>query len=214
MNTPRGRPLVRESGQEEYSDSRPYYSKAGDMSIIKALYAYFGEDALLRDVETMIGGYEQHRKAKNKKPAAIVKELGFLRRVFNVARKQWKWKIQNPISDIELPKVNNERVRYLSNDECVKLFEALDKVQEMWLKPCVTIAIDKGIRLLNLCDLKWSEVNLFSRSIIISADKMNNTDYIGIPLTGRACQTFRELQRVRAITDHVFFTTAARGFIL
>lgn len=37
--------------------------------------------------------------------------------MFNIARKQWKWKFYNPVSDIKLPKVRNERVRYLSEKD-------------------------------------------------------------------------------------------------
>jgi integrase len=190
--------------EKEYTDSKTYYSKARDKSIFKNLYAFLGEDASLQEVETLIGGYEQHRRAEGAKPATVIKELGLLRRVFNVARKQWKWKMQNPISEIEMPKVSNERVRYLSESEYIALFEALDKVSEKWLKPCVTIAIDTGLRLSNICNLQWSEVNLFSRLIIIAAVSMKNDEHLGIPLTERASQTFRELQRVRAISDHVF----------
>lgn len=193
--------------EEEYSKCKSYYSKARDKTIFKTLYKYFGEEALLKDVEVMIGGYEQYRKTKGKKPikpSTIVKEIGVLRRMFNIARKQWKWKIQNPVSEIELPKVSNERVRYLSESENSCLFEALDKAPEKWLKPCVTIAIDTGLRQSNICGLQWSEVNLLTRSIIIAADKMKNSEYIGIPLTERACQIFRELKKVRAISDHVF----------
>jgi integrase len=196
--------------KDEYTAHKTYNSKARDRSIFKQLYAFLGEDTMLHEVETLIGGYEQRRKAKGIKPATIVKELGLLRRVFNIARKQWKWKMQNPISEIEMPKVSNERVRYLSETENASLFEALDKVSEKWLKPCVTIAIDTGLRLSNICDLQWSEVNLFSRSIIIAADNMKNDEHLGIPLTERSCLAFRELQRVRAISDHVFHDNGKR----
>jgi integrase len=118
--------------------------------------------------------------------------------------------MQNPISDIEMPKVNNERVRYLSEPEYVSLFKALDEAPEKWLRPCVTIAIDTGLRLSNVCNLQWSEVNLFSRLIVISAEKMKNADYIGIPLTERACSTFKEIQGVKAISGYVFHDNGQR----
>lgn len=196
--------------KKEYTDSKAYYSKARDKSIFKNLHTFLGEDASLQEVESLIGGYEQHRRAEGAKPATIVKELGLLRRIFNIARKQWKWKMQNPISEIEMPKVSNERVRYLSEFENISLFEALDKVSEKWLKPFVTIAIDTGLRLSNVCNLQWSEVNLFNRLIIIASVNMKNSDYIGIPLTERSCQTFRELQRIRAISDYVFHDSGQR----
>jgi integrase len=188
----------------EYTEHKDYYQKARDKSIFKHLYAFFGQDALLSDVEERVGGYEHYRKADRAQMATILKELGLLRRMFNVARKQWKWKIENPVSDIELPKVRNERVRYLSEDEHKRLFEALEISEEKWLKPLIIIAIDTGLRLTNLCDLKWSEVNLFAKMITIDAEAMKNDDYLGVPLTDRAFQVFKELRKAQCLSGHVF----------
>ena len=197
--------------ENEYSNRKDYYSKARDKTIFKNLYAFFGENATLKEVEDMIGGYEHHRKSqttnrgKAPEPASILKELSLLRRMFNIARKQWKWKISNPVSDIELPRVRNERVRYLGPDEYAGLMEALDSDSlAMWLKPCVTIAIDTGLRLTNVCELSWAEINMFSRMIVISAEKMKNEDYLGIPMTDRVFQTLKDLQKVKCLSGHVF----------
>src|SRR5208283_2733912 len=121
--------------RKEYTNHRSYYCRARDNTTCKALYKFFLRDKLkgdeklsldelavraghitLQDVENQIGSFEQWRKTQNRKPATILKDLGLLRRMFNIARKNWKWKITNPISDIELPKVHNERVRYLKPD--------------------------------------------------------------------------------------------------
>ena len=127
-----------------------------------------------------------------------------LRRMFNVARKQWKWKIANPVSDIELPEARNERVRYLAEDEHGRLAAALKTAGEKWLGPFVILALDTGLRLSNLCDLTWQEVDVFGRKIVIEAEKMKNGDYHGIPLTERACETLNALHRVRCLSNHVF----------
>jgi integrase len=102
-----------------------------------------------------------------------------------------------------LPKVSNARVRYLSPEELQRLHLALDSSEVSWLKPCVILAIDMGLRLTNLCELLWSEVNLSSRMIIISAQKMKNKDYIGIPLTERAFETLVELRKTRCLSGQV-----------
>ena len=190
--------------QQEHTEHRDYYSKARDKSIFKKLYAFFGEAATLQEVENLIGGYEYHRKRQSVKPATILKELGLLRRIYNVARKQWKWKIANPVSDIELPKVRNERVRYLKPDEYTRLLSALDESDSKWLKPFVIVALDTGLRLSNVCGLLWSEVNLFEKKIEIEAEKMKNDDYIGIPLTDRAHNTLREVLKFQSISGYVF----------
>jgi hypothetical protein len=74
--------------EKEYTAHREYYSQKRDMSIFKNLYAYFGEGCTLGDIEHDIGGYEQFRKTKGVSAATIVKELGLLRTMFNVARRQ------------------------------------------------------------------------------------------------------------------------------
>jgi integrase len=198
--------------EREYTDHKDYYSKARDKSIFKNLYVFFGQDTTLQEVENLIGGYENHRKGQltNRRqppsPASVLKELATLRRMFNIARKQWKWKVANPVSEIELPKVRNERVRYLEAAEYTRLLNVLnsEELSEEWLKPFVVIAIDTGLRLTNLCELRWSEINLFSRMIVIAAEKMKNDDYIGIPLTDGAFQTLKELQKIKCLSGHVF----------
>ncbi|HWR59358.1 MAG TPA: site-specific integrase [Thermodesulfovibrionales bacterium] len=194
--------------EAEFTDHKSYYQRKRDKTIFKHVRSYFGDGATLADVEKLVGGYEQHRRG-HVTASTIVKELSLLRRMFNVARKQWKWKVSNPVSDIEMPKARNERVRYLSPEEYKALFEALDKAPEKWLKPCVTIAIDTGLRLSNVCGLMWSDVNLFSRMISISAEQMKNSDYIGIPLTDRVFDTLKELQKVKCLSGHVLHDDGA-----
>ncbi|MEW6002250.1 MAG: site-specific integrase [Nitrospirota bacterium] len=190
--------------EREYMVHRKYYSLRREKSIVKHLYAYFGESCTLGEIEHEIGGYEQFRKSKGRSPATIVKELGLLRTMFNIARKQWRWKIDNPVSDIKLPKVRNERVRYLSDGERLNLVDALESSEDTWLYSFVIIAIDTGLRLANLCDMKWSEVNLFSRMITVHAEGMKNDDYLGVPLTDRAFQVLKELQKIPCLSGHVF----------
>jgi len=190
--------------KQEYTESRDYYPKARDKSIYKHFIAFFGEDATLSDVEERIGGYEYHRKSKKAKPATILKELGLLRRMFNIARKQWKWKIPNPVADIDLPKVKNERVRYLLPDEHTRLFDALDETEFTWLKPLVIIALDTGLRLNNLCELSRIDISFPDRMIVIQAEKMKNDDYIGIPLSDRALQVLKDQMKIPCVSGHVF----------
>lgn len=191
--------------EKEYTNRKDYYSEKRDRSIFKRLYEHFGDKATLDTVYAKCGDYITHRRSREAKDSTIVKELGLLRRMHTVARKQWKWKIgPNPVTDIELPEVSNDRSRYLSPVEYKALYEVLDEVEERWLKPMVTIAINTGLRLGNLVSLQWSEVDIFGKSIVIAADKMKNDDYAGIPMTEQARATFIELQKVNCTSGHVF----------
>lgn len=94
--------------QAEYTSKSAYEPR--NRSIFKHLRTYFGEATLLREVEKLVGNYEGYRASMGVMPGTIVKELGLLRRMFNIARKKWRWVRDNPVSYIEMPKVNNERV--------------------------------------------------------------------------------------------------------
>ncbi len=195
---------------KEYTSHRKYYSRKREKSVFKHLYAYFGETCTLGEIEHTIGGYEQFRKVEGISSSTVVKELGILRTMFNIARKQWKWKVDNPVSEIKLPKVRNERVRYLSEDEYKRLFEAIEMAKDKWLKPLVIIAIDTGLRLSNICELKWSEANFFSRMITIDADAMKNDDYLGVPLTDRAFYVLKDLRKAQCLSGHVLHDNGQR----
>jgi integrase len=196
--------------EKEVTSYKNTIQQARDKSIFRHLLSYFGENVTLEDVEYKVGGYEHFRRGqitkRNMPPdsGTIRKELCLLRRMFNVARKQWRWKIANPVSDIELPKDSSRRLRYLKADEYEKILTALEDFEDAWLKPVVLIALDTGLRKANLCDLTWDQVNLFNRSIFIEAEKMKNADYHGVPLTDRALETLKELQKVKCISNHVF----------
>lgn len=189
---------------------KDYYQKARDKSIFKHMVDYFGDNATLKEVEEKLGGYQHFRSRqitnRNKPPysGTIRKELKLLSRMFNVARKQWKWKITNSVSEIELPKDSSKRVRYLKSDEYTNLFFALEKTDEKWLEPLVIVALETGLREGNLCELTWDDVNFFNRSIFLDAMKMKNDDYHGIPLTDKAYETLKKLHKVQCISSHVF----------
>jgi integrase len=189
----------------EYTNNKNHIGKARDISIFKALHAFFGEDAVLSDVGKKVGNYEVWRREGDKpvQPATIHKELSLLRRMFNIARKQWKWRITNPVSDIEMPKVRNERVRYLSDAEYSRLFNILDASEKKWLKPCVNIAIGTGLRLSNVIGLEWSEVNLATRVITFGPDKMKNKDFFSVPIVDNVYETLLGLQEVKSPCGYV-----------
>jgi len=44
----------------------------------------------------------QDNRLEEVKEATVYRELSLLRRMFNVARKQWRWVKENPVSDGDL----------------------------------------------------------------------------------------------------------------
>ncbi len=88
-------------------------------------------------------------------------------------------------------RVSGERIRYLSPDEEMRLFEKLDVCE--WLKPIVVIALHTGMRRGEICGLQWFDLN-FDRGLIHVRNTKNGRDRI-IPMN----MTVRQLlQRQRS----------------
>ncbi|MCL5238667.1 MAG: hypothetical protein M1353_12655, partial [Nitrospirae bacterium] len=143
-----------------YTEKKDYYQNKRDKSIFKHLRAFFGEGSNLKFVSNNVGLYQAWREEQitNRGEApdsgTIRKELVLLGRMFNLARRQWKWKVANPVTDIELPPDSKQRVRYLTLDEFKRLYEKLDSSPIVWLRPIVNAAIGSGLREGNLINLR------------------------------------------------------------
>ncbi len=181
-----------------YTEKKEYYQKKRDKTIFKHLYAFFGENASLKLVCKQVGNYQAWREGQvtkrqvPPKSGTIRKELTLLRRMFNVARKQWKWNVANPVSSIELPEDSPLGVRYLTQEEFTKLFVRLDNA-EPWLRYMVNVAICTGLREGNLINLRKSEVNLADKTIAITSRKMKNNENFGNPLSMSAFEALKEI---------------------
>jgi integrase len=169
--------------------------------VVKKLKIFFG-DMLLRDVSvSVISKYKAGCIEKEYSKDTILKELTVLRRVFSVSIQEWELCKENPVSKVlrTLGKIDNKRVRYLSPEELQRLVVALPS----WLRPVVTIARHTGLRRRNILELKWSEVDMGRKVIMIP--KTKNGEAIGIPLNQTAIKTLSAVQRVRHLHSPYVF---------
>ena len=70
-----------------------------------------------------------------------------------------------------------------------------------WLTPIVVIARETGLRLSNVVYLKWRQVNLFSRMIILETTK--NGEPHSVPMTDNVLKTLKTLY-IDKENDYVF----------
>ena len=94
-------------------------------------------------------------------------ELRLLRHAYNLGIHDWELVAESPFAKIKIPSGDVKRVRYLSQDEEASLMNVLPQ----WLKPIVTIARESGLRLSNIINLEWSQINIFSQMIILETTK-------------------------------------------
>jgi len=166
-----------QKGETYFDKTRKYY-----IPIIKT---FFGEKRLYQisplDVET----YKKQRKetpTRARKPrseVAVNRELETLRHMFNKAV-EWGMMEKNPFDKFREPilfKEDENRVRYLTEDEIKKLFAVLEekpkkkrkplseeeptrRINPSYLKNIVKAALLTGLRRGDLLSLKWADADL------------------------------------------------------
>jgi len=143
-----------------------------DCYYMRRLTQAFGEKALseitVQDVERLKG-----RIAQEVSVATVNRHLALLSGVFNKAL-AWKKTKANPVSGVKKFKENNERTRYLTEEE-EPLLKAVFP-EEHWSK--VEIAYNTGMRRGEQFNLRWSDVNFHSRTIAIRIPKSGEKEYV------------------------------------
>lgn len=101
---------------------------------------------------------------------AVNKELGRLRRMFNIAVRE-QWLPRSPFNNGEtLISVETHRLRILSREEETRVFAAIDaEPKRAHLRGITLLALDCGLRRGEIFTLRWSDVDLDRRTITVRA---------------------------------------------
>jgi len=183
----------------ECSIRKSHASKLRDISASKQLLPHFGDYALANITPRLISSYKTKRRHDGAAPATVNKELGLAKHAYNIARKEWEWCRDNPFQLVSMEKVNNARVRYLTDKE----FKNLLEVCEDWLRPVVLVAWHSGMRLGNILSLRFNQVDLSRRVILL--DHTKNCERLGIPINDTLYELLRGLSKARSIQSPLVF---------
>jgi integrase len=156
----------------------------------KHLIPFFGEMTLNQITPADLSAYRAMRRAAGVKTATAIKELQFVRRVFTLCKRNWKYIRQSPFEDFEMPADDTRRVRFLEPGQFDRLVEACPA----WLQPIVLLARYTGMRKGNVLGLTWNQVDLENR--VINLDRTKNGDRLSLPLTETAYLTLVERKQV------------------
>lgn len=116
--------------------------------------------------------------------------MAALSHAMTVAAKEWEWLEDSPISKIYKLKEPRGRVRFLSDDERVKLLQACKESQSEFLYLIVVLALSTGARKMEIVRLKWGDINLESQAIILHETK--NGERRLLPLIGHAYEMMKK----------------------
>jgi integrase len=138
-------------------------------SSLKHLLPFFGNKRLLSISRSSISEYKKLRRSQDVKPATINRELAMLSKAFNLAVDEWEWikERDRPFSKMSYLKENNERYRWLTEDEETSLLAQCPE----WLREIIVFALNTGLRQDELLSLEWTRVDLARKTIFIKNTK-------------------------------------------
>lgn len=117
----------------------------------------------------------------NLSPATINRYLALLSAVLNNSQKKWHYECRKIHMEQFKLAEPSENIKYIPNWQTAKI---ILKRAPKWFRPIVYVAIKTGMRLGNLLDLKWSEID-FDHMVInvkVKSNRHPNGKNLSIPL--------------------------------
>lgn len=109
------------------------------------------------------------------------------------------WLTDNPVAKVSKEKVQNLVERWLTSEE----EEHLMRVAPPWLQRVVHFALQTGLRQGELLNLKWSQVDLFRRTLTILEQKNKAVDTL--PLNELVVEVLKTQAKVRHLQSNYVF---------
>ncbi len=107
--------------------------------------------------------------------ATVNRYLAILSHLFTVSVKEWRWSHENPVLNVTRLKEPRGRVRFLSDDERVRLLEVCKQSESEYLYVVVVLALATGARKMEILGLKWQDVDLIRGVVTLHETKNGET---------------------------------------
>lgn len=121
-------------------------------------------------------------------------QLATISHLYTTARQEWGMEgLVNPVANIRKPTPAQGRSRRFVGDEESRLFDAINKRQNIYLKPVVILAIETAMRQGELMSLRWQDIDLEQKTAYLKITK--NGESRTVPLSSTAIKTIEALPR-------------------
>lgn len=176
---------------------------------------------VLADITPALIAERRDMLGRSRSPATVVRYMAALSHAFSIARDEWGWLEDSPMRKVRKPRESNGRVRFLDEDERVRLLKACKDSSNAWLYLVVVLALSTGMRLGEIMRLYWRRpskppenvawgvVHLGQDAIVLYDTK--NTDHRRIPLSGHALDQLTEHAKTRRLDTDLLFPGKTDG---
>ena len=115
-------------------------------------------------------------------------DLVLIRHIFEIARKEWNLGLAvNPVDQIRKPNGLKPRNRRLEPNEEILLLDGCSKSSVTYLKPIITLALERAMRRGEILAIQWGDINESLRTLRIPITKNGHPRVI--PLLSKALTT-------------------------
>ncbi|WMJ09310.1 site-specific integrase [Nitrosomonas sp. sh817] len=186
----------KKSAKDQMQQLAWWKSEIGSYSLADVTPSLIGEcrDKLGREITI---------RNKLRSPASVVRYMAALSHALTIAVKEWGWLEDNPMRKVTKPKESRGRVRFLSDDERMRLLKACKESSNPYLYTVVVLALSTGMRQGEIMGLTWDVVDLNQGRAILHETK--NGERRAVAITGHALELLKALSKVRRIDCNLLF---------
>lgn len=183
---------------ERYLHEITYHSKSvkEDSYRLKAMMRHWIGSLKLSELNQFNVIKYRDERLKVVSNSSVIRELAYISSIINHARKEWGFKVENPIPLVKKPPSTPGRNRILSAEELERLFKAsLPRVKNgnVLIFPILQIALETAMRRSEILGLTWDCIN-FERRIAFLKDTKNGSPRV-VPLSLKAIEILKSLPR-------------------
>lgn len=142
-------------------------------------------------------------RGTQRNPATVVRYMAALSVALTHGVKELGWLDDSPMRKVTKPKESRGRVRFLSDDERIRLLKTCKESSNPYLYPVVVLALSTGMRQGEIMGLTWDVVDLNRGRAILHETK--NGERRAVAITGHALEELKELSKVRRIDGKLLF---------
>lgn len=173
------------------------------------LTPFFGGLRAVDITTDRIRDYTVERLQEGASNASINRELGALKRMFNLAGEMTPPKVGR-VPYIPMLKESNVRKGFFEHGEYLALRHELPE----YLKPVLTFGYYTGAREGEILNLKWHQIDLKGRTVSLEPGTTKNDQPRTIPLCGVLLETLKAQKAIRSVKfpecDYVFSRAGKR----